>query len=354
MAVSPTLLNRAETPALPVQPLFPGARLATAKTNSPLCTLVVDAEEDFDWLTPVAGTVHSTECMHRICDLHEILRAYGIVPAYLLTYPVLQDPEAVRTLRHHRDLGQCILGVQLHSWVNPPFGGADRQTSFSGNLDAELEECKLLALKERFVDCFGDPPLVFRAGRYGLGHHTPALLEKHGFHVDTSVAPRTTFEAEGGPDFSEYDYHPFWFGQGRALLEIPLCRSVVGWGGPLARALFRTLSAPRISAWRSLMTRSRCAERITLSPEGNDLGAMYRLVRHLCARGHTIFPLSFHSSSLHAGRNPYVRSRAELHLFYDRLSGILDHLLTRLSFTFVDILQVPDFLADPPRARPLR
>ena len=95
-----------------------------------------------------------------------------------------------------------------------------------------------------------------------------------------------------------------------------------------------------------LVTRLRFAERITLSPEGNDLGAMLRLLRRLRARGQTVFVLSFHSSSLAVGRNPYVRTRAELHGFYDRLSALLETMASRMQFRFASLAELPQRLGE--------
>ena len=298
--------------------------------SQPLCCLAIDAEEDFDWDRPIRATGYSTECMRRIADLREIVGAYGVRPTYLLTYPVLQDADCVRMIRHQHERGECDMGVQLHSWVTPPFDEASIDISYLGNLDAVTEERKLVTLIDGFTQAFGAAPISFRAGRYGLSGSTAHLLEKHGFVVDTSLAPRTDFRSEGGPDFSRYECDPFWFGRTRSLLELPLCRSLVGWGGPLAPFLYR-FAAPPPDRWRqaALLSRTRCAERVTLSPEGNDLAAMRRFLRHRRGRGQSVFSLSFHSSSMLPGRNPYVRSRADLHHFYDRLSAILDAMADR-------------------------
>ncbi len=324
-----------------------------AKTDRPVCALAVDAEEDFDWDKPVSSTNYSTRCMKNIRDLQEIVGAYGVVPTYLLTYPVLEDDEVVQILRRQISRGQCDVGVQLHPWVNPPFDGVpldgDRfGTSFSGNLPPGVEERKLVALQRRFVERFGVEPRIYRAGRYGLGAETASILEKLGFTIDTSLAPRTTSTDEGGPNHARYDYQPFWFGERRRMLELPLCRSIVGWGGRAAPQIYRRLVTPALNRLRipSLVTRLRLAERITLSPEGNDVDAMLRLVRHLRARGQTIFVLSFHSSSLAIGRNPYVQTKAELHGFYDRLSGVLDAMASRMQFTFASLAELPHYLQD--------
>ena len=324
--------------------LFPNVTLSVARSNRPVCALAIDAEEDFDWDLPFFGTGFTTNCMKNVRDLQEVVGAYGIVPTYLLTYPVLENAEVVQILRRQLRRGECAAGIQLHPWVNPPFEtGEGATTSFSGNLAPALEERKLVELKRRFVESFGVDPLVYRAGRYGIGPHTAAMLERHGFTVDTSLAPRTVSTDEGGPDHSDYDYQAFWFGEHRRLLEVPLCRSIVGWGGSWAPSIYRWLSTPALTSLRvpSVVTRLRCAERITLSPEGNDVAAMLRLVRRLLARGQTIFVLSFHSSSLAIGSNPYVQTKAELHGFYDRLSGVLDTMAYEMGFEFSSLAELP-------------
>jgi hypothetical protein len=333
------------------QPLFAGVTPASLRHPGPVAMVVIDAEEDFDWNTPVQGTQTSTTHMKNVRVLQHLLSAFGIVPTYLLTYPVLEDAEVVAILRRQVSKGQCIVGIQLHPWVTPPFDETpSTRRSFSGNLEDNLEEQKLVSLKAKFSQTFGIDPVIYRAGRYGLSEGTGHLLEKHGFEIDTSIAPRTNFEEEGGRDYSGFGYQPFWFGEHRRLLEIPLCRDVVGWAGQWACPLYQAFSGPVLSRLHapSILTRSRCAERVTLSPEGNDVAAMQRLVHGLLARGQQVFSLSFHSSSLQVGRNPYVQSKADLHHFYDRMSAMLDHMATRLAFRFVSTMEAPALLVPPP------
>ena len=317
---------------------------AVERDGTLLCTLAIDVEEDFDWDFPIEGTSHSTTHLRHFGVLQSILSAYGAVPTYLVTYPVLEDATAVRALRYEVERGGCALGIQLHPWVTPPFDNArEHEASYSGNLDEGLEERKLLGLLRRFVASFGFSPTVYRAGRYGLGRHTGTILEDNGFLVDTSIAPRTDFSAEGGPDYSGLDCRPFWFGVKRHLLEVPLCRSVIGWGGEAAPFLYRAMTGPLLAQSRAVgvLTRSRCAERVTLSPEGNDTAAMRRLVRSLVGRGQHVLPVSFHSSSIHPGRNPYVRTKADLHDFYDRLSALLGFIADDMKAEFVRLETLP-------------
>ncbi|HET8997023.1 MAG TPA: hypothetical protein VFN42_10185 [Acetobacteraceae bacterium] len=338
---------------MPVPDIFASfADPVPVTSSAPLCAVLIDAEEDFDWLRPVRGVAYDVTCMRHLSDFQDILAAYRAVPTYLLTYPVLQDAGIVADLRRRLERGQCQLGVQLHPWVTPPFSeAAEVRNSFTGNLQGPLEEQKLLELKRLFRACFGADPVIFRAGRYGLGMHTPALLEQHGFLIDTSLAPCSSFTDEAGPDFSASDYRTFWFGRSRRLLELPLCRSIVGWGGrPAARAYGRLAAgappggiAPAYLL--GLLAWTRCAERITLSPEGNDATAVGRLIGSLLRRGQNLLSLSLHSTSLSIGRNPYVRSRIELHLFYDRLSAILDMLTGRFGVRFVTASDLPRMLS---------
>lgn len=325
--------------------LFSNIRRKTIVTARPICCLAIDAEEDFDWDRPVRDTGYSTECMRHVTDLQEILGAYQCRPTYMLTYPVLEDAVVVRMLRGQYERGECELGLQLHPWVTPPFDGGVDHGSYLGNLEAVAEERKLLQLMGKFRNVFKMEPVTFRAGRYGLSRATTQLLERHGFTVDTSLAPRTDFEPAGGPDFSDYDCQPFWFGKRRALLEMPLCRGLVGWGGRLAPWLYQAAVRPPLAACRAaaILSRARCAERITLSPEGNDFAAMRRFLRRRQALGQSVFSISFHSSSLWPGRNPYVRDRPDLHVFYDRLSALLD-LMANSGFAFATLAEMPALL----------
>jgi len=336
--------------------VFPDARLARA--TAPVCAVLVDAEEDFDWRLPVRGVPHTVDCMRHLGDFDRIVADAGAVPTYLLTYPVLQDVGVVQDLRARVARGACRVGIHLHPWVTPPFHEVPQMRySFAGNLPAALEERKLLALMRLFRIAFGHFPTIYRAGRYGLGPNTLGLLEKHGFDIDTSLAPCSSFAGEGGPDFSRNDYGTFWFGRSRRLLELPLCRSIAGWGGTLARFTYRWLAAaepPRRTVLRqylpALMARTRCAERITLSPEGGDASAAARLITDLARRQRNVVTLSLHSSSFQVGQNPYVRTRAELHQFYDRLGFMLDTLKNGCNMRFAAATELPGLLAE--KAKP--
>ena len=134
--------------AAPAPPSFFDHRIVARPVSpQPVCTLAIDAEEDFDWNAPIQGIQHSTGHLRNVRALQDILGAYGIVPTYLVTYPVLEDADVVRIIRRQLERGQCALGIQLHPWVTPPFEDVrGHSRSYSGNLDPDLEERKLVPL----------------------------------------------------------------------------------------------------------------------------------------------------------------------------------------------------------------
>lgn len=335
-------------------PRFSEVRPVARTSPSIKATLVVDAEEDFNWIKPRYGIDHSIANMLNISQFQEIAKSYRAYPAYLLTYPILQNRETVRRLTRLYERGECDLGIQLHSWVTPPFDVrveervTDVSYSFAGNLPRSLERLKLIELRRKFHDCFGFQPLAYRAGRYGLGRDTPAVLQELGIQIDTSLAPRTDFSAEGGPDYRAFGFDPFWYGSSAPILELPLCREVVGWAGKLAPTLYMLAAAGPLSRFKTAaLSWMRCAERITLSPEGNDVRAMKRLARALSHRQTPVLVVSLHSSSLSVGSNPYVRSKKDVHHMYDRLSQVLQFLADDIGADFMRLTEVRTCLSDP-------
>src|SRR3546814_10955242 len=69
-------------------------------------------------------------------------------------------------------------------------------------LPPELEHAKLAALTEAIAGAFGARPVVYKAGRYGVGPATAGILEALGYRIDVRVVPFTDFSDDGGPDFS--------------------------------------------------------------------------------------------------------------------------------------------------------
>lgn len=186
--------------------------------------------------------------------------------------------------------------------------------SYAGNLPATLEAAKLRVLTDRIAQGLGRRPTLYKAGRYGVGPNTTALLEAEGYEIDASVVPYVSFADDGGPDFRRLGLTPYWFGRRRRLLELPLTSGFCG----LIRGFGPRLQAPAASPWgrrlkaEGILSRLNLMERIRLTPEGARFDEMRRLTRALLADGHRIFTLTFHSPSLVPGHTPYVRDTDDL------------------------------------------
>jgi phosphatidylinositol alpha-1,6-mannosyltransferase len=327
--------------------LFPASEPVRLSPGRPILCIIVDAEEEFHWGRPVSARNNATSSIRYQKRAHEVFSCYDARPTYLVTYPIASDPSAASVLREYLADGRCDIGAQLHPWVTPPFHGeTEERLSFPGNLPPAIEREKLHRLAGAVRDSFNVQPTVYKAGRYGFGPSTAALLEDEGFLVDTSLIPRTHYTPAGGPDFSAFDYGPFWFGARRRLLELPVTRALTGLianampavYGMAERNPFRSLKAA------GLLARAGLLERITLSPEGSDLAAMLRLTRTLLRRGERIFTLSYHSPSLEPGNTPYVRTHRDLAVFLDRISGFLSFFRDELGGVFLTVKELHDQL----------
>ena len=113
--------------------------------------------------------------------------------------------------------------MQLHPWVSPPHEEeVTPYNSFAGNLPPALELAKLKHLRNTIEQNFGVQPLIYRAGRYGVGARTAEFLAEAGIAIDTSVRSGFDYSADGGPNFRDLPLRPWWIGAAGGLMELPL------------------------------------------------------------------------------------------------------------------------------------
>lgn len=295
--------------------------------SPPVLAVIVDTEEEFDWTRPFSREATGVSSIMRQGSMHALFRRHGIVPSYLMDWPVATTPDSVAFLRRLLERGECEIGAHLHPWVNPPHEEeVTTPNSYGGNLPPDLERRKIAALTAAVERAFGRHPRVFKAGRYGLGPATHGTLVELGYEVDASVVPHTTFESDGGPDFRAVPDRPFWTGPGGRLLELPVS---VGFAGLLAAkgpAIFPRIEAPLARRLRLPGVAARCGllERIPLTPEGCGADELKRLTRAMVARGHRVLSLCYHSPSLVPGHTPYVRDETQLRAFLGTCDAYFD------------------------------
>ena len=280
---------------------------------------------------------------------HAIFEQFGLQPTYLVDYPVANQPDGYLPLVDLLDDGKCEIGAHLHPWVNPPHDETvSNRNSYAGNLPAKLELEKLRILTESISENFGMRPVVYRAGRYGVGPNTADALEELGYRLDTSVVPGTDFSREDGPNFIDRGITPYWFGGKRRLLEIPLTVAFTGRVHTVGPHVYRAVTGTLGKRLRlpGVMARTGLLERIRLSPEGIDHEEHRRLTQALLERGHKIFCFTYHSPSLEPGNTPYVRTAAELDQFLDKFRRYFDYFLGELGGQPATLTEMYGLLAD--------
>ncbi|MGF1607365.1 MAG: polysaccharide deacetylase family protein [Rhodothalassiaceae bacterium] len=300
---------------------------------TPMLCVIIDTEEEFDWHGPFDPANRAVSNIAAQAQAKEIFARYGIVPTYVIDHPVASDADAVAVLKAFQDAGEAVIGAHLHPWVNPPHEETvSRAHSYPGNLPKPLERRKLEVLTAAIAEAFGRRPTVYKAGRYGLGPHTPAILAALGYEIDLSIVPYTSFAADCGPDFRSEGPQVRTLQGTVDVMELPL---TVGFAGRL-RALgprwFRSVSGAAAVRLHlpGVLARLGLLERIRLSPEGAHAEDHIRLVRAMAGAGQKVFSYTYHSPSLTIGHTPYVRSQADLDRFLSDMDRFFDFFFSEM------------------------
>jgi hypothetical protein len=293
----------------------------------PMVVVVVDTEAEFDWVRQRPRQAMGVSSVKSQLHVQRIFERYQVRPTYVLDYPVSSTPEAYEIIRDFHRSGACEIGAHLQPWDNPPFVEPKTdENSYPGNLPFELEREKLAQLSCAIHENIGVRPRIYKAGRYGVGRSTARILAELGYEIDLSVVPGTDLSPQFGPDFSHCGVEPYWFGEARALLEIPLS---IGYTGLLAHKgglAYALTMNERLKALHvpGILARLHLIERISLTPEGISFEEQRRLTRALLREGQRVFNFSYHSPSLAPGNTPYVRSDADLRAFLQRIEEYLE------------------------------
>jgi hypothetical protein len=308
---------------------------------TPQLLIVVDTEEEFDWTRPFSRKSVATRAIPAQARAHEIYDRLGIVPTYVVDYPVATDPAAIRFLRALRDSGKAEIGAHLHPWVTPPHvEPVTTLYSYHCNLPPDLERAKIVALTDAIEKSFGARPTAFKAGRYGYGPNTGRVLAGLGYQVDCSFVPHTDLSGDGGPDYRGVQDAPHWLDNG--LLEVPLTVGFLGAMpglGEKAAWLFDSPGAERLRV-PGVLARTGIVARSRLSPEGTPAAEQCRLLETMARRGHRIFSLTYHSPSLEPGNTPYVRDEAGLARFLGDIEQVLTYFRDEMGGRFTTLSAV--------------
>lgn len=311
----PTLTRRIDLPP------DASARLRLPDDFGTRFILFGDAEEEFDWQAPFDRHATATTAFAALPAANARFASAGLVPCWLADWPVVDNPASAAILRALVEDGSATVGTQLHPWVSPPFSEeVGAHNSFTGNLPRALQAAKLAMLTDRIEATIGVRPVVYRAGRYGIGRDTAELLVAAGYRLDVSVRASFDYRNQGGPDFTR---HPLWpYRIAEEFNELPLTTAFTGmlanWPG-----LFRA------EHLRGTMARSGLLARVALTPEGVPVADAITAIDTLLDLGHRLFSLSFHTPSLVPGHTPYVRDARDLATFWRWWDGVFAHFARR-------------------------
>ncbi|WP_447754125.1 polysaccharide deacetylase family protein [Sphingopyxis fribergensis] len=314
--------------------------------EKPRFWVTIDTEEDFDWEAPFARTGYRLASVPALAECQDYFARAGVRPIYLVDWPIVADDRAVEILGAALNAGGCEIGAQLHPWVTPPHDeDVSERNSYAGNLPSGLQRAKMAALRDAIRDRFGVAPTAYRAGRYGLGAETAAMLAELGFRCDTSVRSGFDYRAGHGPNYRDAPLHPWWVRteQG-AILEMPVTTVFGGLFGRAGRWLYHRTSSNSHAA----LARLGLAERIALTPEGIPAERACAAIDIAIDLRLPVLNFSFHSPSLQPGNTPYVRSLADLDLFYRWWDVVLEHLARRgvAATTTAEIVAMAERKAD--------
>jgi hypothetical protein len=303
-------------------------RLERLDGFGPRFLVTIDTEEEFDWSAPLSRDRHGTTAAPHMADFQSFCEENGVGPLWLIDHPIATSPEAASILRPAAQAGKAEIGLHLHPWVSPPFTEQVCEfNSFAGNLPASLEREKFIGLREVIEENLGVRPVIYRAGRYGVGPATAALLREQGFVIDTSVRSNFAYSSGGGPDFLSHPLTPYWLDRRHSLLELPVTTVFTGALRRFGPSLYP--AARRVPRLPGLLARAGLLERIPLTPEGVPGRDALRAIDAALAARLPVLVFSFHSPSLAPGHTPYVRSESDLLHFYEWWKAILAHLAAR-------------------------
>ncbi len=301
-----------------------------AADDRPRFWVTIDTEEDFDWASPFARTGYGLASVPALAECQDYFSRANVKPIYLVDWPIVADDRAVQILGAAQATGHCEIGAQLHPWVTPPHDeDVSARNSYAGNLPPDLQRAKMTALRDAIRDRFGTAPTVYRAGRYGLGPDSATMLAELGFRCDTSVRAGFDYRSGHGPDYRGAPLHPWWVQtKAGAVLEVPVTTVFGGMLGNAGQRVYHGVARNGTHAG-AVLARLGIVERIALTPEGIPAGRACKAIDIAVDRRLPVLNFSFHSPSLQPGNTPYVRSPADLDLFYRWWDVVLNHLARR-------------------------
>jgi hypothetical protein len=281
--------------------------------------ITIDTEED-NW-DKYSATNNPVENIEQIIRLQKLFDEFGVRPTYLVSYPVATNSRSVEILKRILGEGKCEIGMHCHPWNTPPFDESKEilnKDTMLCNLNDDLVFQKLKFLHETLCRSFDVIPISFRAGRWAFSSGVANALCKLGYRIDTSVTPYTDWGSYHGINYSTFGPETFRFNGGGfthkdingGLLEVPMTIGFLQKNFKWCMQLMKAGNSPIVQKLRlkGILNLLRLLNKVWLSPEIEDGHTMIKLAKRMQKNNYSCLNMGFHSTSLHFGMSPYVRS----------------------------------------------
>ncbi len=287
------------------------------------------------WVVEAETSVKNVRALPRFQALCEKV---GVVPTYLVTWPMLTSAESRAVLCDLARGGRCEVGTHLHPWNTPPLpNGVELEPRRPSEIPPAALVDKLRILTETYQDTFGRSPTSFRAGRFGFNAAVLQALESLGYLVDSSVTSGLSWTNEGGEDFFRAPPWPYCPSRddvrrpgASPIFEVPVS---VGFNRPIPPILQRIYHRlPRWTRLRGLLSTEHAGilDYYWLSPSQRSADELIALADALVADGRPVLNVFFHSSELYPGTSIYSRTDDDVDAYFERLERLFIHALETL------------------------
>jgi hypothetical protein len=312
-------------------------RQVTLMGAKPKLLILIHTEEEFDWGKPFSRESRGVFHIPRLLEYQEMFSQFHASVAYAVSYPVAENESSASFIKEVSESFENVtIGMHCHPWVNPPYDEVVNSfNSYPGNLPFNQEKEKLVKLYEKIEENIGSSPEFYLAGRYGIGNNTYNILNDLGVKTDFSPMPFYDYSAQDGPNFSQSSTRVT---VDQNILVIPHSSGFIGWlskGGEKPALLnYRQLVKLRITSAFSILGGF---SQVILTPEGFSLKQMKALTIKLIKSNHDTIVLSFHSTSIVPGLNPFVSNLIERTHFFEQLQQYLEFYVEELNGEFLSL-----------------
>lgn len=304
--------------------------------------ITIDTEGDDLWARPREIATDNARYLprfQRLCD------RFGFKPVYLTNHEMATCDAFVEFGREVLTRGTGEIGMHLHAWNSPPLVPltADdfRFQPYLIEYPEPVMREKIRTLTGLLEERFGEKMVSHRAGRWAFDGRYAALLIEHGYRVDCSVTPGTSWRTvpgdpagSGGSDYTGFPADPYFVDPedisrpapaGR-LLEVPMTVRA-SWLYCAAPWLYRIPLVRRYANRLSLGLGWLCPVQPTISaPVDRHLAAMLDVARAERHAGADYVEFMLHSSELMPGGSPKFRRTEDIELLYEQLEVLFGEL----------------------------